>query len=166
MKALTRIFAPLCLTALAGCWMEAPKDEAITEQMLESLHNRPVGSYALVPTNKMGEPVGTDGKTSGYHALVLKIGELKSNHGLTENGQSVQRTCSTFKLVTTELNDKGEVTAHYFDIAPLSNYTTTRVIDLSGDTVTVPEEVAEDKRGFRLESARTKSYCTNVPASP
>ncbi len=165
MKLTARVFAPFCLAALAGC-TEAPKDSAVSEQMLEALHSRPVGSYALVPISFMGEQLSSDGKVSGHHALVLKIAELRNNNGLTSDGKFVHRICSTFNLINTNLNDKGEVTASYSYTSGFSIYTATRAIDLSRDTTTVPTEVEEDKRSLYLEYARTQDYCTNVPASP
>lgn len=161
MRALTRILAPFFLAALAGC-EDAPKDNAVTERMLQFLHSRPVGSYALVPTYVTGEPVNETGRMPGYQALILKAGAFKNDHAFTTGGVPAQALCSTFNLITTRLNEKGEVTTEYQTRGRWS-VIRNEVIDLSKDTATVPAEIKEDDTIFYLRSNRAQNYCTYVP---
>lgn len=162
MKTVSRFAAPFVLAAaVTGC-SEAPNTSVVTPKVLEALHTQDIGRYALVAMNHSGaNPDFSEGIVGTQHALVVKIGEFRNDNALRENAAPARQLCSTFNLITTTLDDNGQLTASYgnFD----SNITV--ALDLSGDTATISETAKQDGSSatYKLQDSRKETYCTYTP---
>lgn len=162
MKTITHLAAPFALVASLAACSDAPNTSVVTPKVLGVLHTQDVGRYALIAMNHSGaNPDFSEGVVGTQHALVVKIGEFKNDNALRENAAPAHQVCSTFNLITTTLDDDGQLTASY------GNFDTNIavVLDLTDDTVTVSETAKQDESSvtYRLQDSRKETYCTYTP---
>lgn len=95
--------------ALAGCGDNPPP---VSQAVLQAMHDKPTGSYTLIPVTKKAS-TDTQPEYTGKFTAVIKENEIINPQAVNEAGKPGTLKCSTYSATPLRLNALGELTARY-----------------------------------------------------